>query len=75
MLVDRLGQEIEVGMWVIKPWDGTFDLGKVIKINAKTFEYEYISGFGPKVCTSVCKVPERCLVVPHIVANYWTALK
>lgn len=75
MLVDKLGQEIEVGMWVIKPWNGVFHLGKVIKVNNRTFEYEYISEGSPRVYTSVCKVPDRCLVVPHIVANYWTALK
>lgn len=74
MLVDKMEQKIEVGQWVIKPWDGTFDLGKVVKVTDHTFTYEYIDWRGNKA-TSICKVPDRCLVIPEILANYWSVLK
>lgn len=76
MLKDKMGQEIKVGMFIIKPWDGCFDLGRVIKVTEHTFTYEYkrASWQNGKILTSVCKVPERCLAVPEIIANYWTIL-
>ena len=67
MLSDKMGQEIEVGMWIIKPWDGTFDIGRVIKTTKHTFTFEYENWNG-KLITSVCKVPERCLAVPEILS-------
>ncbi len=71
---DKMGQEIEVGMWVIKPWDKCFDLGKVVELTSQGFKYEYTDWRGRKA-TSLCKVPERCLAVPEILANYWEILK
>ena len=76
MIVDKFGQVINVGDFIIKPWGGCFDVGRVIKVTEHTFTYEY-KGEGwhaGKTLTSVCKVPERCLVVPPIVANYWSVL-
>ena len=78
MLKDKMGQEIEVGLWVIKPWNGSFDLGKVIKVTEHTFTYEgnYTDYQGRhRTRNSICKVPERCLVVPDIVANFWSILQ
>lgn len=76
MLKDKMDQEIKVGIYVVKPWDGCFDLGRVIKVTDKTFTYEYKGAAwqNGKICTSVCKVPWNCLVVPEILANYWTIL-
>lgn len=77
MLKDKMGQEIKVGMFVIKPWDGSFDLGRVTKVTEHTFTYEYMYENykkEKKLISSVCKVPTRCLVVPEIIANYWTIL-
>lgn len=76
MLKDKMGQEIKVGMYIIKPWDGCFDIGRVVKVTEKTFSYEYKGEAWQKgrTCTSVCKVPERCLAVPEILANYWSIL-
>lgn len=78
MLKDKLGQEILVGMYVIKPWDGCFDLGRVVKVNEKTFVYEekYIDYNNvPRTRKSTCKVPWNCLAVPEILANYWSVLE
>lgn len=77
MLVDKMDQEIKVGMYVIKPWNGEFDLGRVTKVTDKTFTYEYKgTGFYKgKTMTSVCKIPWHCLVVPEILANYWSVLE
>ena len=74
MLTDKLGQEITVGMYVIKPWDGTFDLGRVIKVGEDRFTYEYHNEHCGGTVQSVCKVPNRCLVIPEIMANYWSIL-
>lgn len=73
MLFDKMNQEIEVGMWIIKPWDGTFDIGRVVKTTAQTFTYEH--DIGGRMYTSVCRVPGRCLAIPEILANYWEVLK
>ena len=67
MLKDKMGQEIKVGMFIIKPWDGCFDIGRVIKVTEKTFTYEYMYVNYKKEkqrMESVCKVPDRCLAVP-----------
>jgi hypothetical protein len=77
MLKDKMGQEIKVGMFIIKPWDGCFDIGRVIKVTEKTFTYEYMYVNYKKEkqrMESVCKVPDRCLAVPEILANYWSIL-
>jgi hypothetical protein len=76
MLTDKLGQEITVGMYVIKPWNGVFDLGRVIKVGEDRFTYEYrVEHFtSGRTIQSVCKVPNRCLVIPEIMANYWSIL-
>lgn len=74
ILKDKMGQEIKEGMWVIKPWEGTFDVGRVVKVTESTFTYTRKNWQGKEV-TSVCKVPWRCLVVPEILANYWDILK
>jgi hypothetical protein len=75
MLTDKLGQEITVGMYVIKPWDGVFDLGRVIKVGEDRFTYEYHNEYhAGRMMQSVCKVPDRCLAVPEILVNYWSIL-
>lgn len=74
-LVDKLGQEIVAGMWVIKPEDMSFVVGRVVDVKQHTFTYEYTYSPSGRVYKSLCKIPNRCLVVPEIVANYWTALK
>lgn len=72
-LVDKLGQEIVAGMWVIKPEDMSFILGRVTEVKAHTFKYEY-ERWG-RTYNTICKIPNRCLVVPEIIANYWSILK
>lgn len=78
VMVDKLDQKIEVGQWVIKPWDKSFVVGKITEVGNGTFKYEYTERDyhgNAKTYSSLCKVPWRCLVVPEIVANYWQVLK
>lgn len=71
-LKDKMGQEIEVGMWVIRgrTWGrstSTVEFGKVTKVS-ETKNWISIDG-------RLCKNPQLTIVVPDIVANFWSILK
>tara|TARA_R110000744_G_C19371770_1_gene563203 strand:- start:57708 stop:57920 length:213 start_codon:yes stop_codon:yes gene_type:complete len=70
MLKDKMGQDISVGMWIIRgrrygASSASVEFGKVTKMNE---QYIWIDD-------RQCRHPHLCIVVPDIVANYWSILK
>ena len=75
---DKLGQMLEVGLWVVRPvgWGSSGNALEVVKIEeivSQGFKYAAKLRNGNQII-SLCKIPERCIVVPEIVANYWEIL-
>jgi hypothetical protein len=77
MLKDKMGQEIEEGTILIRPElfcrAARFRVVKVVEVRPSSFTYTTIL---PKRSDLVklCRMPDECLVVPPIIANYWDTL-
>lgn len=69
---DKMGQEIEVGMWIIR--------GRNYGRSTSTVEFGKVTEILPskkwiKIDGRICKNPQLTIVVPDIVANFWSILK
>lgn len=67
---DKIGQNIEIGQWIMRGrmWGrstASVEFGRVTRIGEKSI---WIDG-------RECRNPQLCIIVPEIVANFWTVLK
>lgn len=80
---DKFGQEFELGSWVLRPepWGSgaRIVIYRVCRLTGKSAwlcsPEDYGNSVKEDVRGSLCKIPERCIIVPEIVANYWSVLK